>query len=175
MTFRKPFLPASLSIMVPAPLATTLQEDVICDRLYLTGLSYYGIQDQFSRPKQSDPQDNLFLYLRQGRGSINAYGNYKRIQAGQYFLIPVGEEFSLNPSRGEGCELIVVRFRGAMAGEILRHGVRHAVTLMGGERRDLERLLLQLVNCLERGFSIETMRYATCILSYALAYLFYSR
>ena len=175
MTSRKPFLPASKKILVPAPLATALQEDVICDRLYLTGLSYYGIEEQFTRPKHSDPQDNIFFYLRQGRGSITAYGNYKRIQAGQYFMIPVGEEFSYTPSRSESGEIIVLRFRGTMTGEIMRKSVRHAVTLLGSERRELDRLLLQLFNCLERGFSIDTMHYATCIFSYTLANLFYGR
>ncbi len=173
MTFRKPFLPGSKKVIVPEPLVASLREDIVCDRIFVTGLSYYGSDKSITLPKHAEPNDNILVYMRQGRGGLTAFGNYKRLGAGQFFVIPTGEEFSFNPSRGEECELIVVRFRGLIVHEVIKKSVRHAVSLLGSDRRELEQLLLKLFVCLERGFSLSTMRYATCILSYALCNLYY--
>ncbi|MBQ7634429.1 MAG: AraC family transcriptional regulator [Bacteroidaceae bacterium] len=173
MTLRKPFLPASLRTIVPEPLLASLREDIICDRLFVTGLSYFGSDTPATYPKHIEQSDTILVYMRQGRGSLTAYGNYKRFSAGQYFVIPAGEEYSFTPSKGESCELIAVRFRGTLSGDVARRSLHHAVTLVGAERRELEHVLLQLFNCFDRGFSINSMRHASCMLTYALANLFY--
>ncbi len=173
MTFRKPFLPAQKKIKIPAALVDTMREDVICDRLYITGLSYYMTDEKIVRPKKADPEDLVLIYMRQGRGNLTVYGNFKRFNAGQYFILPANENFSFAPTNDDKCELIAVRFKGAVSTIMADQFVRHAVTLVGNDRRNLEKRLLQLFECMDREESIDTMRYATAILGYALSNLFY--
>lgn len=173
MTFRKLLFSSSKKLVVPEQLVNSLQDDIVCDRLFLTALSYSIAEDFSTISRRSEPQDNVLIYMRQGRGSLTVYGNYKRFNAGQYFVVPAGEEFAFNPSRGESCELVTVNFRGKMTEEVSKRSLRHAVSLVGSDRRELERLLLQLFNCIDKDVDVDAMRYSTLILGYILGNMFY--
>ncbi|MBP3228554.1 MAG: AraC family transcriptional regulator [Bacteroidaceae bacterium] len=158
---------------MPDSLVSSLVHDVVCDRLYISAFFYHSPDVPFERPQRPAATENIFLYIRHGHGSLTAQGNYKRFSAGQYFVVPAGEEYVFTPSREDPCELFALRFCGIMGHDIVKSSPHFAVTLDGEQRRDLERLLLQVQNCFERGLTLDNMRYASCIFAYALANLFY--
>lgn len=172
MVLKKPYLPEAKKLRISQQMIAEMHEDIVCDRLYVTSLQYIPPTEEINISGKN-VRRYVFLYLRQGRVTLSSYGTLKRFSAGQYFILPEGESYSLTPAKKETCELTIVKFGGTMCKEATRNCPKHPVTLIGTARREVEQLLTRLYGELSLSCSIGTMRYATCIFSHLMAFLSY--
>ena len=165
------------SIVLPPVVQQMMAEDALVSLLHITDIGYYPKAEYHYRERPEPIDQHVFIYVVDGAGWYALDGHTYQVKADQYFILPAGEPHAYGASKARPWTIYWLHFRGSLA----RHYqptlpgpldlVPDARSRIGDRINIFEEMFLTL----NKGYSMENIRYASCVLHYYLGTLRYER
>ena len=160
------------SLVLP-PMAIEMQQtDPLVSSLYITDIGYYPHATHHFRERKRPIMQNVLLYCVEGKGHYRMGGNDHTfdVTAGQYVILPAGQSHVYWSDDDDPWTIYWIHFGGVHAdfysqGASAPLNVKPGVTSRISDRNNIFEEIFFTVN---DGYSLENMRYASCLLHYYL-------
>ena len=165
------------SIVLPPVVQEMMQEDPMISMLHITDIGYYP-KAEFHYRERNEPIDQyVFIYVVDGAGWFRLNGQEFTVETNQYFILPAGKPHAYGASKNRPWTIYWLHFRGSVAWQFLPQTpapidlIPDARSRIGDRINIFEEMFLTLKN----GYTIENIRYSSCVLHYYLGTLRYER
>lgn len=165
------------SIVLPPVVQEMMQEDPMISMLHITDIGYYPKAEYHYRERPQPIDQNVFIYVVDGAGWYVLDGQKYHVETNRYFILPAGKPHSYGADKNRPWTIYWLHFRGTVAHQFLPHSpepvelVPHARSRIGDRINIFEEMFLTLSN----GYTIENIRYSSCVLHYYLGTLRYEQ
>ena len=165
------------SIVLPPVIQEMEQEDPMISMLHITDIGYYPKAEYHYRERPQAIDQNVFIYVVDGAGWYEVAGQKYKAENNQYFILPAGKPHKYGADKNRPWTIYWLHFRGTVAWQFLPQVpvpidlIPDARSRIGDRINIFEEMFLTLKN----GYTIENIRYSSCVLHYYLGTLRYER
>lgn len=165
------------SIVLPPLVQELMQEDPMISMLHITDIGYYPKAEFHYRERPEPIDQNVFIYVVDGAGWYQVDGQKFRVEANQYFILPAGKPHSYGASESRPWTIYWLHFKGSVAYQFVPQQFGPIDLIPDARSRVGDRINIfeEMFLTLKSGFSLETLRYSSCVLHYYLGTLRYER
>lgn len=160
------------SVVLPQMAVEMQKSDPLVSSLYITDIGYYPHASHHFRERREPIMQNVLIYCMEGKGHYRIGGNSQTydVVAGQYVILPAGESHVYWSDDGDPWTIYWIHFGGAHAdfytqGASAPLNVKPGITSRITDRNNIFEEIFFTIN---DGYSLENMRYASCLLHYYL-------
>lgn len=165
------------SIVLPPVVQEMMAEDALVSLLHITDIGYYPKAEYHYRERPEPIDQHVFIYVVDGAGWYSLDGHTYQVKADQYFILPAGKPHAYGASKARPWTIYWLHFRGSLARQYQPPFpgpidlVPDARSRIGDRINIFEEMFLTL----NKGYSMENIRYASSVLHYYLGTLRYER
>lgn len=164
------------AIIIPRQiLSQQCSNDEIISGGYITDVGYYPKAQFHYRKRPNGIDQHILIYCIEGSGWVQIGDNRFSISSGEFFIVPAKTPHSYAANKDNEWTIYWIHYKGKVFDKITSllikelNGYKSAVSF--SERR-IE-LFEEIYSNLERGYSIDNIRYANLCLSYFLSSFLY--
>ncbi len=161
------------SVILPDYLIQEMQNDPICNSLYITDIGYYPKAKFHNRKRESGCSQYILIYCVEGEGWFSVDGQKSNITANQFFVIPANTAHSYGTKNINPWSIYWIHFSGKNAGYFYEPATKVQTISPSTISRIDDRIQLfeEMIQNLEMGYSKENLQYANvCLLHFLVSF-----
>jgi len=154
------------AIVIPRQILNTkcVKNEVI-NTLYVTDIGYYPKAKFHFRERSHGAEQHILIYCHEGEGRVKIKKAEYKIEAGDFFAIPMKTAHSYEANDENPWTIYWVHFKGTISSRIISY-IEQQTGLKGFIRYNEKSIELfdEIYNQLERGYANDTLMYANMCL-----------
>lgn len=163
------------SVVLPPMAVEAEQQDPLVGSLYITDMGYYPHADSHYRERREPIDQYVLIYCMEGAGWYRVGEQKYMVRANQYFILPPNQPHVYAADRKQPWTIYWIHFRGPHAaiyseGQFTPQDIAPSVNSRISER---QHVFEEIFSTLQRGYDLESLRYASSLLHYYLASMRY--
>ena len=172
---RKDGFTGERAVVLPRLITDMMESDPVMSILHITDMGYYPKALHHYRERPEPIDQYVFIYCVDGRGFVTLGGRRHEVLPDQYFILPAGHPHAYGAAPQEAWTIYWIHFKGSLAPFYCAGSEFPATVAPGKHSRISERteLFEEILNTLNSGLNIESLRYAMSLLHHYLASLRY--
>lgn len=163
------------SIVVPPVILEMADGDPLLQALRITAMGYYPKAKNHFRTRQTPIMDYVLIYCVDGEGWFEIEGETYKVGANSYFILPAGAPHSYGADLSYPWTIYWIHFQGSVAPAyaLLPERVCRTRPAFGSRIRERNDLFEEIFTTLDKGLTIDSIRFASALFHHYLATLRY--
>lgn len=143
--------------------------------VYPTDIGFFPDAEYHYRERPDGSEQNVLIYCTKGEGFVEAEGKKRIIRQNTLLMIPRGIPHTYGSCGKKPWTIFWVHFLGSNAEDyFIPHGRGFSVLPVPIEKHSMARsLFIDILECLEKGYTQETMVYISQVLAHLLGSMFF--
>ncbi|MGM9735574.1 MAG: AraC family transcriptional regulator [Candidatus Cryptobacteroides sp.] len=165
------------AIVLPPMIVRLMEEDGMLSALHITDIGYYPKAEYHYRERLKPIDQNVLIYCVDGKGEYRIDGQHYLVSANQFFILPYGKPHSYAADKDEPWTIYWIHFKGILSMHYLPMSYAPVDVKPEIQSRISNRtnIFEEMFATLQNGYSIDNLRYSSCLLHYYLGTLKYIR
>ena len=154
-----------------------MEEDEMLSSLHITDIGYYPKAEYHYRERTQPIDQNVLIYCIDGGGEYSIDGQKFAVKPNQYFVLPAGKSHSYAADKNNPWTIYWIHFKGNLSKYYcpLSYAPSDVMPEIQSRISDRTNIFEEMFNTLKNGYSMDNLKYSSCLLHYYLGTLKYIR
>ncbi|HSC55270.1 MAG TPA: AraC family transcriptional regulator [Phnomibacter sp.] len=163
------------AVVIPRQiLSSRCTKNEVISNLYITDIGYYPKAKFHFRERDHGADQHILIYCHEGEGRVKIRNIEYKIQAGDFFAIPMKTAHAYEANDKNPWTIYWVHFKGTISSQIIS-SIEKQIGLKGFIKYNEKTIELfnEIYSQLERGYGTDTLTYANmCLWHYLTTFLY---